>query len=61
MTDESRIPFERRHVRTGQPRGARPGNANAYRHGLRSGSHTARRKAFMQLLRAIREAAERVD
>jgi hypothetical protein len=59
MTGESLdIPFTRRHVRTGQPRGGRPGNQNAFKHGRRSAAFVACRKAFMQLLRMAREAAE---
>jgi hypothetical protein len=58
MTNESQIPFERRHVRTGQPRGGRPGNTNAWKTGWRSRVLVERRRAFMQLLKACREAAK---
>jgi hypothetical protein len=64
VTNESRqsqIPFERRHVATGKPRGAKLGNQNAYRHGLRSKSYLDQRRAFMQLLRACRAAARSAE
>jgi hypothetical protein len=60
MTDESlHIPFTRRHVRTGKPRGARPGNTNAFKHGRRSKAHVERRKALVWLMRKVREATAR--
>jgi hypothetical protein len=46
----------RRHVRTGRPRGARPGNTNALKHGRQSRAHIERRRALMTLLRQAREA-----
>jgi hypothetical protein len=56
--DESPIPFRRAHRPTGKPRGARPGNQNALRNGRQSRAYIERRRAFMQLLEMVREAAE---
>jgi hypothetical protein len=56
VTDESPgdIPFLRAHRRTNQPRGGRPNNTNAFRHGKRSASVVAARKALNALMRKVR-------
>jgi hypothetical protein len=51
------IPFTRRHRATGRSMSeAMKGNSNRLVHGKRSRAFTERRKAYMQLLRAVREA-----
>ena len=52
MTDQSQ--FKRPHVRTGKPRDGHPGNAYAFRHGLRSAAAVERRKAVARLIRQAR-------
>jgi hypothetical protein len=49
----------RRHVRTGQPRGARRGNQNALKDGLQSKAYEDRRRATMALVRRVRAAIAR--
>jgi hypothetical protein len=55
----NRSPTPRRpHRRTGKLHGAPVGHTRTLKHGRRSAAFVARRKAFMQLLRMAREAAE---
>jgi hypothetical protein len=57
---EGLFSYRRPHRATGQPRGGRPGNRNAWKTGWRSRIHTVEpRKAFMHFLRQCREAAAR--
>jgi hypothetical protein len=54
-----RIPFTRRHRATGRSMGeVMKGNAHRLIRGKRSKAFTDRRRAFMMLLRAVREAIE---
>jgi hypothetical protein len=41
----------RRHVRTGRPPGARPGNTQTVKHGLRRAAFVAHRKAVAAVIR----------
>jgi hypothetical protein len=62
VTDEGREPlFTRKHVRTGQPRGGRPGNTNAFKHGRRSRAHVEGRKALNALLRRCKQALSQLE
>jgi hypothetical protein len=47
------MPNDRRHVRTGRPPGAKPGNTQTVKHGLRRAAFVEHRKLVTM---AIREA-----
>ena len=44
------------HCRTGRPPGARPGNTQTVKHGLKSAAMIENRRAFAAMLRAARQA-----
>jgi hypothetical protein len=44
------------HRRTGKPRGARPGNAQTVKHGLKTAAMIENRRAYVALMKAAREA-----
>jgi hypothetical protein len=49
------------HRRTGRPRGGKPGNVNALKHGLDSAAALAHRRAFAAMLREVRAAIKAAD
>jgi hypothetical protein len=44
------------HVRTGRPPGARPGNTQTVKHGLKTAAMIENRRAFVALMKATRQA-----
>jgi hypothetical protein len=46
----------RRHVRTGRPPGAQPGNRQTVKHGLKTAAMFENRRTFAALMKAARDA-----
>ena len=57
MTSNDRPePVRRPHRRTGRPPGAKPGNTQTVKHGLKSAVMIENRRTFAALMRAARQA-----
>jgi hypothetical protein len=48
------MPNDRRHVKTGRPPGAKPGNIQTVKHGLRRAAFVAHRRAVVAVIREAR-------